>query len=169
MMYPRSDSRKAFKYTEGLQLRINGIVSKELLANPDLLDDNDQPCLIVVKDGNTTDFTVGLATGMESFVLNDDTEEESIELAIFNYDKTDVFSPKGDSGSFIADGIPRMVGLLHSGTSKGGLERADITYATPIWWLWPPIRQSILMPTSTASLMQNAISWHIISVSGEKK
>lgn len=87
MMYPRSNSRKAFKYPEGRQLRINGIVSKELLANPDLLDDNDQPCLIDVKDGNTTEFTVGRATVMDSFVRDDDTEEESVELAIYNYDK----------------------------------------------------------------------------------
>ena len=139
-MYPRSDSRKAFKYPEGRQLRINGIVSRELLANPDLLDDNDHPCLIVVKDGNATDLTVGRATGMESFVRDDDTKEESTELAIYNYNKkSGVFSAKGDSGSLIVDGLGRMVGLLHSGTSKAGLE-ADVTYATPIWWLWPRIK-----------------------------
>jgi len=89
-MYPCNDSRKAFKYPEGRQLRINGIVSKELLVNPDLLNDNDLPCLIVPKDGDTTDLTVGCATGLESFVRDDGTEEESTELAIYKYNKKPV-------------------------------------------------------------------------------
>jgi len=100
--------------------------------------DDDQPCFIVLKDGNSTDLTVGRATGMESFVHDDDTGQESIELAIYNYDKrSGEFSQKGDSGSLIVDGLGRMVGLLHSGTSKWGLDLADVTYATPMWWLWP--------------------------------
>ena len=55
MIYPRRDGRKAFKYPQGRQLRINGIVPKKLLAHPDLLGDNDHPRLIVLKDGNSTD------------------------------------------------------------------------------------------------------------------
>jgi len=39
MMYPHS-GRKAFKYPQGRQLRIYGIVPKELLAKPDLLGDD---------------------------------------------------------------------------------------------------------------------------------
>ena len=140
-MYPRNDSRKAFKYPEGHQLRINGIISKELSVNPDPLDDNDLPCLIVLKDGDTTDLTVGRATGMESFVRDDDTEEESIELAVYNYDKkSGVFSAKGDSGSLVVDGLGRMVGLLHDVTSKGGLDTADVSYVTPMHLPWPCIK-----------------------------
>lgn len=142
MMYPRSDGRKAFEYPVGRQLRINGIISKELLIAPDLLDNNDQPCLIVLKDGNTTGITVGRATGMELFVRDDATGEESIELAIYNYTKgSGVFSAKGDSGSLIVDGLGRMAGLLTGGTSKGGSDRASVTYATPIWWLWGRIKE----------------------------
>ena len=141
MMYPRSDSGTVFKYPENRQLRINGIVSKELLVKPDQRDDNNQPCLIVLKDGNTTDLTVGRATGMESFVRDDDTKEESKELAIYNYDKSSgVFSAKGDSGSLIVDGFGRMVGLLNGGTAKAGLKSADVTYAIPMYWLWPRIK-----------------------------
>jgi len=141
MMYPRSDGRKAFKYPEGRQLKVNGIISKELLVDPDLLDCNDQPCLIVLKDGNTTGLTVGRATGMESFVRDDDTGDESIELAVYNYDrKSGVFSAKGDSGSLIVDGLGRMVGLLNGGSSKAGLVGTDVTYATPLWWLWLMIK-----------------------------
>ena len=141
MMYPRNGSRKAFKYPEGRQLRINGIVSKELLANPDLLDDNDLPCLIVLKNGNTTDLTVGRATGMESFVRDDHTDEESTELAVDNYDKkSGVFSAKGDSGSLVVDGLGRMVGILNAGTSKGRSDRADVSYVTPMHLLCPRIK-----------------------------
>ena len=54
---------------------------------------------------------------MESFVRDDDTGQEFIELAINNYDKrSGEFSQKGDSGSLIVDGLGRMVG---AGTSKG--------------------------------------------------
>ncbi|KAF8644044.1 hypothetical protein AX16_008712, partial [Volvariella volvacea WC 439] len=47
-----------FKYPEGRQLRIKGIVTKELLANPDLYNSEGQPCLIVGKDGCTDDLTL---------------------------------------------------------------------------------------------------------------
>jgi len=134
MMYPRRDIRKVFKYPQGRQLRINGIVPTNLLAYPDLLGDNDQPCLIVLKDGNSTDLTVGRATGVESFVRDDDTGQESIELAIYNYNKrSGEFLQKGDSGSLIVDRLGRMVG----GDVQGGLDTAD---GAPMWWLWPRIK-----------------------------
>ena len=140
MMYPQSDSRKTFKYPENRQLRIGGIVTKEHLANPDLFDSDGQPCLIVLKDGSTTDLTVERYAGLESF-LCDKGGVESIELAIYNYDKkSSPFSAKGDSGSLIFDGLGRMVGLLHSGKSKPGLSTAHVAYATPIWWLVGRIR-----------------------------
>ncbi|KIO32551.1 hypothetical protein M407DRAFT_241424 [Tulasnella calospora MUT 4182] len=135
MMYPQSDGGTAFLYPLDRQLRINGIVTRELLANPDLYDSKGQPCLVVLKDGCTTDLTVGRYAGLESF-LCDENGVESIELAIYNYDKkAGPFSAKGDSGSLIFDGLGRMVGLLHSGKSKGGSTSAHVTYATPAWWL----------------------------------
>jgi hypothetical protein len=135
MMYPRSDGRTTFKYPENRQLRIKGIVPRELLANPDLFDTKGQPCLIVLKDGCATDLTIGRYAGLESFLGNEDGVE-SIELAIYNYHKgSGPFSAKGDSGSLIFDSLGRMVGLLHSGRSKGGVTSALVTYATPAWWL----------------------------------
>ena len=135
MMYPQSGGRTTFKYPENRQLRINGIVTRELLANPDLYDSEGQPCLIVLKDGCTTDLTVGRYAGLESFVC-DEAGVESIELAIYNYDKkAGAFSAKGDSGSLIFDSLGRKVGLLHSEKWKGGLASAYVTYATPAWWL----------------------------------
>ena len=134
-MYPQSGGRLTFEYPCNRQFRINGIATRELLANPDLHDSENQPCLIVLKDGCTTDLTIGRYAGLESFLCDKDGVE-SIELGIYNYNrKAGVFSAKGDSGSLIFDGLGRMVGLLHSGMSRGGSTSAHVTYATPAWWL----------------------------------
>ena len=135
MMYSQSDGGTTFEYPENRQFRINGVVMRELLANPDLYDSEGQPCLIVLKDGCATDLTVGRYAGLESFLCNKHGVE-SVELAIYNYNKeAGPFSAKGDSGSLIFDGLGRMVGLLHSGKSKRGSARAYVTYATHAWWL----------------------------------
>ncbi|RDB20097.1 hypothetical protein Hypma_012780 [Hypsizygus marmoreus] len=135
MMYPRSDGRPGFKYPENRQFRINDFVTREQLANPKF-DSEDQSNFIVLKHGCTTDLTIGRYAGLESF-LCDEHGVESVELAIYNYDKrSGPFSAKGDSGSLIFDGLGRMVGLLHSGRLKrGGLTSTHVTYATPAWWV----------------------------------
>ncbi|KAF9075531.1 hypothetical protein BDP27DRAFT_1380708 [Rhodocollybia butyracea] len=130
--YARNKTRTTFKYPYQGLLRINGCVTRELLANPDCLDSNNQPCLIVMKDGNTTDLTVGRYSGTEAY-LCDERGVESIELAIYNYDKdSGSFSAKGDSGSLIFDGLGKMVGILHSGMPKGTSNH--VTFATPAWY-----------------------------------
>jgi hypothetical protein len=74
------------------------------------------------------DLTVGRATGMESFVRDDDTEEEPTELAVFNYDKkSGMFSAKGN----VVNGFGRVVGLLRAETSKG-FGRSGVSYVTPM-------------------------------------
>jgi hypothetical protein len=56
--------------------------------------------LIVMKDGNTTDLTVGRYAGLEAYLCDELGRVESTELAIYNYDKQyGPFSAKGDSGS----------------------------------------------------------------------
>ncbi|KZT09279.1 uncharacterized protein LAESUDRAFT_748449 [Laetiporus sulphureus 93-53] len=132
MFYPQSGSRTTFKFPTNRQLRIRGCVTRDFLAVPDCFDSNGVPCLIVMKDGNTTDLTVGRYAGLEAY-LCDDLGVESIELAIHNYDKqSGPFRAKGDSGSLIFDGEGHMVGILHSGMPKGGSNH--VTYATPAWW-----------------------------------
>jgi hypothetical protein len=132
MFYPQSGSRTTFKSPTNRQLRINGCVTREVLAVPNCLDSSWRPCLIVMKDGNTTDLTVGRYAGLEAYHC-DDLGVESIELAIYNYDRqSGPFSAKGDSGSLIFNGEGHMVGILHSGMPKGGSNH--VTYATPAWW-----------------------------------
>jgi hypothetical protein len=126
MMYPRSDSRKAFKYPEGRQLRINVIVSKSSWPTPTC-------SMTTTSPASSSSKTVTLLLSSSDaplFVPDDDTKEESIELAIYNYDKR--------SGVFSARGA------LAPSFLKGDLERADVTYTTPIWWLWPLIKTNYL-------------------------
>jgi len=140
MMYPRNDGRECFKYPEGRQMRINGIISKELLANPDLFDDEGKPCFIVLKQGATTDLMAGCYAGLEPF-LCDENGVESMEIAIYNFNKrSGPFSDHGDSGALVFDCLGCMVAILHSGKSKSGvLTSTRVTYCTPAHWLIPRI------------------------------
>ncbi|KAI0287829.1 hypothetical protein BC826DRAFT_1188789 [Russula brevipes] len=138
MFYPLNNSRTVFKFPLNRQLRITGWVTREHLANSDCFDSNGEPCLIVMKDGNTTDLTVGRYAGLEAY-LCDELGEESRELAIYNYNKqSGDFSAEGDSGSLIFDGMGNMVGILHSGMPKG--RSSHVTYATPAWWVVQKIK-----------------------------
>ena len=99
-----------------------------------------------MKYGNTTDLTVGRYTGLEAYVC-DKLGQESIELAIYNYDReSGPFSAKGDSGALVwcimtADGTARIVGQLRSGCNKGGDAGNYVSYCTPGWWLLAQIRK----------------------------
>jgi hypothetical protein len=141
MMYPRTELQEGFKYPEGRQMRINGIVSQELLASPDLFDSEGKPCFIVLKQGSTTNLTVGRYAGLESF-LCDENGVKSVEIAIYNFgERSGPFSDKGDSGALVFDSFGRMVALLHSGKSKSDLTSSYVTYCTPAWWLIPRIKK----------------------------
>lgn len=116
------------------------MISEERMRDPDVLDHNNEACLLVIKNGSATGVTIGRATGISSFVRDDETGQESMAWAIYNYDNNScAFSAPGDSGSIIVDGLGRIGGLLTGGTGK--TETSDVTYATPMWWLWPRIKQ----------------------------
>ncbi|KAH8108684.1 hypothetical protein DFH11DRAFT_1862160 [Phellopilus nigrolimitatus] len=152
-MYPRDDGKTSFKYPGNRLLQLRDMITEERMRDPDMLDHNNEACLLVIKNGNATDVTIGRATGIFSFVRDDETGQESMEWAIYNYDnKSGVFSAPGDCGSIIVDGLGRIGGLLTGGTGK--TETSDVTYATPMWWLWPRIKQHFpnahLYPTTMA-------------------
>lgn len=141
-MYPRIDAAPSFKYPEGGLLQFRDTISKDLMHKPDMLDENGEPCLLVIKNGIATGVTIGRATGIFSYVREyflNNTHQTSMEWAIVPYDtKSGVFSAPGDSGSITADGLGRIGGLLTGGTGK--MEMPDITYATPYFWLLPRIK-----------------------------
>lgn len=134
MFYPGNSGKTAFKFPINRQLRIKGCLTRKLLAVPDCFDNNGEPCLIVMKDGASSNLTVGRYAGLEAYIC-DEFGVESTELAIYNYDQqSGPFSDTGDSGSLVFDGKGRMVGILHSGMRKGGGGGVHVMYATPAWW-----------------------------------
>ncbi|KAJ7048606.1 hypothetical protein C8F01DRAFT_1266941 [Mycena amicta] len=89
MFCSQPDGKPSFtlpKTRDNRQLRISGCVSRELLASPNCVAENGEECFIVLKDGNTTDLTVGHYAGLEAFTCTE-LGIESTELAIYNYDK----------------------------------------------------------------------------------
>ena len=99
MFHSVADGATTFKYPSGRKLKISGCASKEDLAVPAEFDIQGERCLMVGKDGNATDLTVGRYAGLESFTFNP-AGVVSRELAIYNSGKKaiEVFSAKGDSG-----------------------------------------------------------------------
>ncbi|KAG5651233.1 hypothetical protein H0H81_009383 [Sphagnurus paluster] len=128
-----------FNFPTGRKLRIAGCATKEDLTNPTEIDREGQPCLIVGKDGNTTDITTGHYAGLVLFTLNE-ASTESVELGIYNWGikHANVFSAEGDSGSLVwytRDKKAFIVGQIHSGSSIGSSTSNHVTYCTPGWHL----------------------------------
>ena len=98
MLYPQTGGPTTFKYPEAGMLQIFGCATREELAVPAEFDNEGERCLMVGKEGNATDLTVGRYSGLEPFTLNE-VGVESRVLAIYNAgnEGVKVFSAKGDS------------------------------------------------------------------------
>ncbi|CAO1636675.1 unnamed protein product [Sympodiomycopsis kandeliae] len=122
-------------------LSIRGIIDTEVLANPQALDANGEPSLMVVKRGRGTGITIGRTNGILSVTRRalPGVEVESRELLIIGESKGEAFSAPGDAGSILIDGVGRAGALVTSGDARGG-QAADRTYATPMWWLMQRIK-----------------------------
>lgn len=141
MMYPDPTAPSTFKYPLHRLLPIQGVIPEDELAHPRMRDKDGEPCILLIKNGCATNTTIGRGTGIRSFVRNyfpDGTPQTSKELAILGYDKFQVFSDRGDSGSVIVDGQGRVAALLTGGA--GQTKSTDITYAAPFEWLWERIK-----------------------------
>ena len=148
MMNPNPRNAHPFKYPVERLLRLKGIIPDEEMRCPTSFDQNDNPCLLVIKRGNTTGLTVGRANDMCSYAHNyydDGKAKTSKEWAILPFDsKAGVFSAMGDSGSVIVDGLGRIGGILTGGA--GETDSLDITYATPISFLLKRMEDNGLHP-----------------------
>jgi hypothetical protein len=67
MMHPNHQNVHSFTYPKGHLLRLRGTIPEEKKRHPTSLGQNDEPCIIVIKRGNTTGLTVGRATNTYSF------------------------------------------------------------------------------------------------------
>ncbi|EGO23607.1 hypothetical protein SERLADRAFT_416027 [Serpula lacrymans var. lacrymans S7.9] len=141
-MYPNPRNRTSFKYPTDRLLRLWGTIPDEEMRRPTMLDQNEEQCLMVIKNGSASGVTIGRATGIMSYIceyFNDGNHYTSKEWTIIPCDtKSGVFSTPGDSGAVVVDGIGRVGGLLTGGA--GTTDSSDITYATPISFLLKSIK-----------------------------
>jgi hypothetical protein len=132
MMCPKPRDSNYFMYPIYRLLMLKGIISDDELRHPTAPDENNNPCLMVIKRGRTTGVTIGCANNIFSYTrFGEQTSKEWVILP-FN-SKSGTFSKMGDSGSVIVDGLGRIGGLLTG--SAGAMPSSDITYATPISFL----------------------------------
>ncbi|KAI9447296.1 hypothetical protein F5148DRAFT_1301437 [Russula earlei] len=124
MFYPIAGGPTTFKFLplEG-KVRIEGWSTLDELAVPEDIDSKHQCFVMVAKDDNTTDLTVGQYTGLVSFTEND--VGHLIEISVYNSGpKTaKAFPEKGDSGALVwhmKKGKAFIIDQLHSGQNKGG-------------------------------------------------
>ncbi|KAJ7194679.1 hypothetical protein GGX14DRAFT_678224 [Mycena pura] len=141
-LHPRTDAEPGFEYPAERLLELRDILTEGSMLHPNTKNHDGEHCLYVIKRSLTTLTTIGHATGSYSCVreyLPNQTPRDSIEWAILPYGhRSGPFSEKGDSGSIIASGTGEFGGLLTGGS--GRTELPDITYATPMFWLWPIIK-----------------------------
>ncbi len=148
MMYPNPQNPSSFKYPNDRLLKLQGTILDKDMRHPPELDQNGEPCLMVIKRGYGTGLTIGRANNICSYsrYYEDGKAETSKEWPILPFNSTSgVFSKGGDSGSVIVDGRGRMGGLLTGGTA-GFMPSSDITYATPIGFLLRRMRERGLKP-----------------------
>lgn len=102
MFNPPDGGSTIFQFPYDRNLRIEGCATKEDLSHPAEFDSEGQHCLMVGKNGNTTDLTIGRYAGLVSFTRNQ-AGLASVELGIYNSgDKfAEPFSAEGDSGSLV--------------------------------------------------------------------
>lgn len=127
------DSPPEFVYPEDGIFKLRGILSEEQIRMTPARNSVHR----VIKRGITTLTTVGGLTGFESHTRHyfATGNVDSIEAVIIPHgDSSGPFSKGGDSGSIIVDAMGRFVALLTGGT--GTTDSSDITYGTPMHWLW---------------------------------
>ena len=146
MCMMRSNTRNTlgFKYPFGRLLSLQGTITDDEMRRPTKYDQNNDPCILVLKRGGTTGLTVGRANNVFSYVRNyfgDNVSGVSKEWAILPFDnKSGAFSGKGDSGAVVVDGAGRIGGLLTCG--GGTADSYDLTYVTPISFVLKAIRSN---------------------------
>jgi hypothetical protein len=135
MFYPIHGGPTTFKFPLEGKLRIEGWSTLDELAVPEDIDNEHQRFVMVAKDGNATDLTIGRYAGLVSFTENT-VGVTSIEIGVYNSGRKapEAFSEKGDSGALVwhmKNGKAFIVGQLHSGQNKGGSTTNHVTYCTP--------------------------------------
>ncbi|TEB30724.1 hypothetical protein FA13DRAFT_1764439 [Coprinellus micaceus] len=137
LLYPRYVAPSEFDYPEDRLYLLETILAAAQISEPNSQDIKGNPTRFVIKRGHPTLTTVGRLNGFESrkrlysLIGNFD----SVEAAVYPYDNdSGPFSRGGDSGAAIVGANNDLVAQLTGGT--GPTDSSDITYGTPIEWLW---------------------------------
>jgi len=141
LMYACDDAQSDFVYPHDRLLKLQDILSAKEIRKPNNKDIRENDMLYVIKHGSTTLTTIGCLTGFESVVRRYSIlgPLDSTEAAIHPYNnQSGPFSRGGDSGAIIVDALGKFVGLLLGGT--GLTDSSDITYASPMHWVWEIIK-----------------------------
>ncbi|KAI0645939.1 hypothetical protein C8Q79DRAFT_910490 [Trametes meyenii] len=138
-MYPQLSNSSAFKYPGDRLLHFFGTVSDDEMYKPDpkTKDQDNDPVIMVLKNGNSTKLTVGRLNTIRAFTrtyFEGKPGAMSKEIAVLpRSSKSGPFSAKGDSGSGVIDGKGRVCGLLTGG--DGATDVSDCTFLTSINFL----------------------------------
>ncbi|KAF5332793.1 hypothetical protein D9611_005174 [Ephemerocybe angulata] len=138
-IHPRHGAPSNFELPLDYLYKLQRVLTPAQLKQPNTQDSNGDPVRFVFQKGHTSGLTIGPLNGFESHVRRYSLlgSFDSIEAAVYAYDtKSGPFSQCGDSGAVIA-GDEQEFGLqLTSGAGSGNIELTDITYCTPMFWLW---------------------------------
>jgi len=95
-----------------------------------------------MKCGRSTAWTVGISNELQSDCQRDGRVVSTEWCIIDQPGSNTVFSMKGDSGAAVLDFTGRVAGILHGGghTKSSG---AELTYATPIEWIFEDIKEHL--------------------------
>ncbi|KAI0041415.1 hypothetical protein FA95DRAFT_1501512 [Auriscalpium vulgare] len=139
-MRNRADPQPEFYYPEDRLFKLRDILTHEQIRQPNNRDSKDDPVRFVIKRGQASLTTIGCLVEFESHERRYSIGGpfDSVEAAIYPYDNhSGTFSRGGDSGALIAGAGAEFVALLTGGT--GSTESSDITYGTPMHWLWEDV------------------------------
>ena len=138
-MYPHPANPNSFDYPGDRLLRCFGTVSDQEMFKPPpgTKDHDNDPIIMVLKNGNTSNLTVGCLNTIRSFVrhyFEGQPGEMSREIAVLpRNSKSGPFSEPGDSGSVVIDAVGRICGILTGG--DGATDVSDCTFVTSINFL----------------------------------
>ncbi|TCD61635.1 hypothetical protein EIP91_008141 [Steccherinum ochraceum] len=137
LMNPREDPNSDFVWPDDGHLRLGGVLTAAQMNTSNTLDANGEPVRYVIKHGCNTQTTIGKLNGFKSYrrLYGLTGQFNSEEAAIVPYNSyLSPFSKGGDSGSLIVGSGGQFIALLTAGTGPTG--STDVTYATPMHWLW---------------------------------
>lgn len=149
LMNPRGGTASEFSYPEDRLFKLGGILSADQIQHLNDKDPEGDLVRYVIKRahikspniGHAKSTTIGrLSSRFESIVRHYGTlgTFDSVEATVYPYNSTSgPFSRGGDSGALVVGHEAEFVALLTGGT--GPTSPSDITYCTPMHWLWNDI------------------------------